>query len=256
MKGLTITTRAPRLPRRRRTQYGTLGGGRFLGVPWWGWLLGATGLGGIIALIVFKRKDIGLIFSKVVAAGKEAAFAAVLPSGVSSYAGNILVAANSYGVSPWLLAGIMYRESTGGLNLKPPGPRGTGDFTPRSSNSRYYKYANPSTGLPKDGLGWGRGLMQIDYGVHNDWVTSNDWGDVATNLNKAASIVQEHTRYFQAKGLSGDKLVEAALAAYNAGPGNVWNAIQAGKSPSSVTTGGDYANWVLSRVTGWAAKFS
>ena len=300
VKGLTITTRAPRL-KKRRLQYGTLGGGRFFGVPWWGWLLGASGLG-VVALLIFKRKDIGLLASKVVTAGKEAAFAAVLPSGVSSYASELLASANRYGLSPWMLAGIMYRESQGGLakGYEPKGsPRGTGDRIPRGSGSVYFKFANPATGLPPDGLGWGRGVMQIDYGAHNAWVTSNDWGNAQKNIDYAASIVANNARFFQAapggpitveawrlKGLtspsgqvvvkgwadkyglkstgpfrdprplSGDKLIEATLAAYNAGSKGVLQAIAAGLPASAATAGNDYADWIIARATSWASKFA
>jgi len=62
MKGLTITTKAPHL-KKRRLRYGTLGGGRFFGVPWWGWLLGATGLGAVILLIA-KRKEVGALLDR------------------------------------------------------------------------------------------------------------------------------------------------------------------------------------------------
>lgn len=261
--------------------------------------LGAIVVGSGIALAVMKRKEITVLGTKIVSAGKEAAFAAVLPPGVKNYAMQILAAANKHGVSPWVIAGVMYRESSGGLVLKPPGPRGTGDFLPRKPTSKWFKFANPATGLPPDGLGWGRGLMQIDYGVHNAWISGNDWGDPQRNIDYAAAKLATIQAYFQqgpgaavtvenwrltglqsANGqtivqgwgakyglkslgpfkdprpLSGQKLMEATLAAYNAGMSGVLQALAAGLPASAPTAGNDYASWVISRVAGWAAKFS
>ena len=73
------------------------------------------------------------------------------------------------------------------------GPAGSGDFAPRWGNS----YANPATGLPPDGLGWGRGLMQIDYSANHAWVTSNPWQDPQTSINKAADIYRTFQSFFQ-----------------------------------------------------------
>lgn len=221
---------------------------------------------GLTALAFWKRKELGAMGLKAVSAGKEIAFAAVLPSGVSSYATEILNSAREYSVSPWLLAGIMLRESAGGLapGYTPKGPRGTGDWTPRSPTGRYAPYMDPATGLPKDGLGWGRGLMQLDFGAHNAWVTSHDWGDAQTNVEKGASVLADALKFFQrpASGandprpLKDARLVEAALAAYNTGAGNVLASLKAGKAASAMTTGGDYSNWVLSRAASWAARFA
>lgn len=134
--------------------------------------------------------DAGL-FSKALALGR-------IPLNLARWAPEILSASNAYGVSPWTLTGILLRESGGGTALTPSNdPAGTGDFIPRGSSSSYFKFANPATGLPPDGKGWGRGLMQIDYGVHNAWVTSNAWWEPQVNINKAASIVKEHMNFFK-----------------------------------------------------------
>lgn len=162
-------------------------------------LLGGAG----VVFLLSRSKTVtsaasGLVL-KAVNAGQEVAFAAALPFQLARWAPNILTAADRYGVSPWMLAGIMMRESLGGAALTPANdPRGTGDFIPRPPSSAYFKYANPATGLPPDGKGWGRGLMQIDYGVHNTWATSNDWGNPQVNIDKAASILAEHMNFFRA----------------------------------------------------------
>ncbi len=130
---------------------------------------------------------------------KGALFKAALPSNVGQYAPQILSAAQRYGVDPFALAAIMYNESRGGVatGYTPQGPGGTGDFIPRTSSSKYFKYANPATGLPPDGKGWGRGLMQIDYGANNAWVIGNPWWDAQTNIDKAADIYRGFQSYFQ-----------------------------------------------------------
>jgi len=222
-----------------------------------------------------------------------------LPAAMVQYVPMIKDAADTYKVSPWLLGGIMMRESAAGTVLKPPGPAGTGDFGKRPPG-RQYKQANgsiytvPASGMPEDGLGWGRGLMQIDWAVHNDWCTNNDWTDPETNIGFAAEVLAQNFAYFvrgpsssgvkvdawrltglkdgngkivvpgwpiQSVGpfpdprpLADDLLNKAALAAYNAGPSGVLQAIAAGLDPSTPTTGTDYANWIMSRVTGWMAS--
>jgi len=222
-----------------------------------------------------------------------------LPTAALTYVPMLKASADKYNVSPWLLAGIMMRESAAGTVLKPPGPAGTGDFGKRPPGRQYKQadgsiYTVPASGMPEDGQGWGRGLMQIDWAVHNDWCTNNDWTDPQTNIDFAAEVLAQNFAYFvraassagvkvdawrltglkdgngkivvpgwpiQSVGpfpdprpLAGDALNKAALAAYNAGPSGVLQAIAAGLDPSTPTTGTDYANWIMSRVTGWMAS--
>lgn len=131
--------------------------------------------------------------------GRAAAFRLALPPAVAQYATAILTAAQRFGVDPWALAAIMYNESRGGIasGYTPQGPAGTGDFIPRWAGNKYFQFANPQTGLPPDGKGWGRGLMQIDYGVHNAWVTTNPWYDAQTNIDKGAEILKWNLDYFR-----------------------------------------------------------
>ncbi len=137
------------------------------------------------------------IFGRIFDWSREAAFTAALPSVLRPWAQYMLSAGRSYSIDPWMLAGICYRESLGGTALKPPGPGGTGDFTPRGPGSRYFQFANPSNGLPADGQGgWGRGLMQFDYGAENAWVTTHDWTDPQTCFNRAAEILAGRYAFF------------------------------------------------------------
>lgn len=137
------------------------------------------------------------IFGRVFDFARGEAFALALPSVLRPWAQLFMSAGRIHGVDPWILAAICYQESLGGTALKPPGPGGTGDFTPRGPGSKYFQYADPKTGLPPDGRGWGRGLMQIDYGVHNAWIVANNWSDPRTSIEKSASIFAEHLRFFQ-----------------------------------------------------------
>jgi len=94
----------------------------------------------------------------------------------------------------------MQRESNGGHALSPPGPAGTGDVHPRKPGTTYLadgRYVVGPTGLPEDGFGWGRGLMQIDYGVHNAWATSADWRQPLVNITKAGELLRRLTTFFE-----------------------------------------------------------
>lgn len=124
-------------------------------------------------------------------------FIAKMPEEIKQFANLLLDAAEVHGVDPYLLAGMAWRESHAGALLRPSGPTGTGDFIPRKSGSAWFKYADPSTGLPPDGHGWGRGLMQLDYGAEHDWVMSNAWDDAATSIDKAATKLAGLYQYFQ-----------------------------------------------------------
>ena len=164
---------------------------------------------GLLVFLYLNRDSISSAASQAVNAGsnllgdafdfaRAAAFKAALPGGVSQYSTQILSSAQRFSVDPWALAAIMYNESRGGLasGYKPQGAAGTGDFIPRWTGS-YVKYANPNTGLPADGQGWGRGLMQIDYGVHNAWVIANPWWDAQTNIDKGAELLRWNLDYFR-----------------------------------------------------------
>jgi hypothetical protein len=164
------------------------------------------GLGAFALYMLFSNRSAivstgSRLVSNAVDFAKVAVFKAAVPTVIGPYAGLILAAAQKYSVDPFALAAIMYRESRGGTaapHYRPLGPGGTGDFTPRKGTGVGHQYANPATGLPPDGGGWGRGLMQIDYGVHIDWMKAGGkWWDAETNINKGAEVLAEKYRYFK-----------------------------------------------------------
>lgn len=141
---------------------------------------------------------------------RDAAFAAALPGNLRPWAPNLLSAARKFGVSPWLLAGIAYRESSGGSALTPPGPAGTGDFYKRPSGRRYPSgYVVGTSGMPEDGQGWGRGLMQIDWAVWYPWAQQNAWWDPQVNIEKSAEILANQISFFSSNPTSSTVSVDA-----------------------------------------------
>lgn len=94
--------------------------------------------------------------------------------------------------------------------------------------------------MPDDGLGWGRGLMQLDFKN----ALAIDWRDPAANVRKGAQMLDACLRVFAGN-------LGAGVAAYNAGPARVRHAIALGEPPDSVTTGGDYSARVLSAFHRW-----
>lgn len=132
-------------------------------------------------------------------------FKSALPTVLQPWSDFLADCAEARGVSPWILAGLMMRETNGGQarGCKPLGARCTGDFTPRRVGTAYIQasghvYRVGASGMPEDGQGWGRGLMQIDWGVHNEWCATHDWGDPRVNVDKAASIMQTNLAFFSA----------------------------------------------------------
>lgn len=170
----------------------------------------------------------------------------------------VIEASKEHNLNPWIIAGLGSRESQWGLALTPNGPSGTGDFTPRHCVGRVEKFRSDL--LPPDGLGYGRGLLQIDFDAH-EFARGNDWKDPGANIMFAAMLLKEsalivHRRCTSAnasvviKGYDPDQFIRYGLAAYNAGPLAVITTIREGKDCDSCTTGRDYSADVLNRA-GW-----
>ncbi len=164
---------------------------------------------------------------------------------LGKYEAAVSAAADRYRVPFALLAGSGSGESGWGLRLKPPGPEGTGDFLPRRFPTRFRKGS-----LPPDGGGFGRGLMQIDYDAH-PFARSNGWRDPMANVHYGASVLAEALAWLDGRTqLPPDRLLRAAVAAYNCGAGNVLRAIGEGLDVDYFTAGRDYSKNVFDRA-GW-----
>jgi len=170
----------------------------------------------------------------------------------------VVEASEKYNIKPWVIAGIGSRESHWGLALKPKGPAGTGDFTPRHCIGRVEKFRNDI--MPPDGSGYGRGLMQVDFDAH-EFARTGNWKDPKETIFFAADLLKESALIIKRRCLSAnatvviegydpDQFIRYGLAAYNAGPLAVLTAIRRGVDVDLVTTNGDYSADVLSRA-GW-----
>lgn len=224
-------------------------------------VFGAVGVGLAGAAIFWKRKDISMISSQILDAGQNVMFAWSLPTNAQQYGDIILEVAKGKGLDPFLLAAIGQRESLWGGALRPPGPAGTGDWTPRT----WTPYP-----MPPDGQGWGRGLMQLDYWWYKDQFAAGlDWADPYQNIEAGAQRLVDALNYFKAtpntpgvnlsadaasrrgvapgsypdpRPLAGDLLNRAAIAAYNTGISNALMSVAAGVDPDTTTAGSQYGN--------------
>jgi soluble lytic murein transglycosylase-like protein len=128
--------------------------------------------------------------------------------------------------------------------MRPKGPAGTGDWAPRHGK------------MPPDGLGWGRGLMQADYAASAFAKDATEWTDPRQNIefgcNELATDLQHYKTRFA--DLPAEKQLQAAIASYNTGPGNVDRSLNKGRDVDSTTAGHDYSADVLSRAAWFKAK--
>lgn len=161
-----------------------------------------------------------------------------LPTRVAQWWKLIQAAATRFAIDPYTLAAIMDRESNGGLTLEPAGPSGTGDF------------------------GHGRGLMQIDDRSHAVFCALKladgrfAWEDPPHNIEEGASIFAACLKIFRAHPDVPDAEI-AAIAAYNAGPHAVAQALNQITTPydiiamvpalDPITEEGNYVSDVLQR---------
>jgi len=155
----------------------------------------------------------------------------------------IQAAAQQFGFQPAVVCGLGSRESGWGLLLKLGGPAGTGDFAPR----RPMPPLRPGS-LPPDGLGFGRGLMQIDFDS-NPLAQIGNWRDPQTNIMAGCRLLANKLRFLRSHLTLEDPLLHrGAIAAYNCGEGAVCKVLQAGLDVDSRTTGHNYSADVLNRA--------
>jgi hypothetical protein len=158
------------------------------------------------------------------------------------YYGAISQAATTYNLEPSLICAIGSRESNWGQgsDMRPKGPSGTGDWAPR--NPQKWGYA-----MPPDGLGWGRGLMQVDY-AESSFGKTGAWMDPTANILFGSNELATNIKHYTANPIPGVDPQRAAVAAYNCGQGNVASAIKDGYDVDQYTTGHDYSTDVLQRA--------
>ena len=177
--------------------------------------------------------------------GSKDASAADLASDMQEakkYFSAISQAANKYNLDPSLICAIGSRESNWGQgsDMRPKGPSATGDWASR--NPQKWGYA-----MPPDGLGWGRGLMQVDY-AESDFGKTGPWMDPTANILFGSNELATNVKHYTANPIPGVDPQRAAVAAYNCGQGNVANAIRDGYDVDHYTTGRDYSTDVLERA--------
>ena len=132
------------------------------------------------------------------------------------YRAFILAAVAARTMPPAVVAAIGSVESGWGTSasMQPNGPSGTGDRTPRTPAPPL----RPGS-MPTDGLGFGRGLMQIDWDSH-PFARTGNWQDAAANIDFACGLLAaDRDRFATQTGLAGEDALMAAVAAYNAGFG-------------------------------------
>lgn len=172
---------------------------------------------------------------------KQQVFRSIIPASAQPYADIILRVADEEGVDPLVLVAVGQRESRWGAALRSL----TGDFTVRGAkwndvpgtkqvNAVPPGWRAPAKGLappftvPADLLGWGRGLMQLDYpNVARLGIAG--WRDPETNIRAAARhFLKPAYAKLREAGIAEVDLTRAVFAAYNAGPANVIAAYRRG----------------------------
>jgi hypothetical protein len=152
-------------------------------------------------------------------------------------------AAASTGIPPAVIVALGSRESRFGLALVPRGPSGTSDFVPRPRPAPQRRAA-----LPPDGLGFRRGLLQIDYDEHA-FARDGGWSDARANIAFGCRLVAEAKGFLRRRTmLSSRALLRAALAAYNCGAGNVLRALRQGADIDFYTARRNYSADIMRRA--------
>ena len=125
----------------------------------------------------------------------------------SKYWQDIIDGAQAHQLPVSVIAAIGSKESRWGLLLKPPGPAGTGDFTPRDPR----KWGEA---MPTDGLGWGRGLMQLDW-YSNDFAKTGNWHDARANILYGCALLAEKIKKYSDAGADANTALRCGVSAYN-----------------------------------------
>jgi hypothetical protein len=125
----------------------------------------------------------------------------------AKYWQHIIDGAQSHQLPISVILAIGSKESQWGRALRPQGPAGTGDFTARNPA----KWGNA---MPTDGLGWGRGLMQIDW-YSNAFAKTGNWRDARANILYGCELLAEKIQKFSDAGHDSDTALRCGVSAYN-----------------------------------------
>ncbi len=166
-------------------------------------------------------------------------------SEIKKYKDLIHNASAEYGLPLSVIAGIGSRESMWGIALRPRGPEGTGD--PIKRNHTVPGRQDP---LPPDGLGFKRGLMQIDYDKH-EFARGDEWKDPGANINYVCKIIAGNIESLAKQtDIKDNDILRAGLAAYDCGIDKVLKALKDDHDVDYYTFGRNYSEDVLNRA-GW-----
>lgn len=226
-----------------------------------------SGGAALLGLLFAGRKQLHYAIGVLMDSAQQQVFKAVIPTVARPYADVILQVASEQNVSPFLIVQLGYRETLWGTSsaLDQPGPSGRGDG------------------------GHGHGLMQIDDRSYPSWLATYDWTDPYTNVSKGVEILRGKLAFFATRGvvpgltdgtlvtlgpksatrrgvppgtyrdprpLFGDALIQAAVAAYNTGEGNVLESLAAGLPADATTAKGNYGADVLARMASLVSAFN
>lgn len=229
----------------------------------------------------------------------ELRFTAYLPTHALPFGHDIVTACKAKDVDPFLIFALGDHESIWGQALK----QMAGDWGARrwtEADIATFPHVRrlqdkPGTDgrwavVPEDGLGWGRGYMQLDFVDQYSWLSTHDWKDATLNIERGIDVFLSKQAFFASKipapnitdgsmvvvndwfagsfkvgkgqypdprPLIGGVLEVASVAAYNAAKENVLRMIVAGGIAriDEVTTGGNYSSDVLSRAAAQHAHF-
>ena len=170
---------------------------------------------------------------------------------IKQFWSDIQQASKDHGIAAEIVVGVGSRESDWGTTLEPRGPAGTGDFAPRKPRIDLGR----TGGLPPDGQGFGRGLMQLDWDAQS-FARTGPWQDAAQNIAFGCQVLESNHRFLKSKlpTWSEADLMRASIAAYNCGAGKVLSEVRSGGigAVDRGTTHGDYSHDVLDRASSFA----
>lgn len=221
------------------------------------------GLGALVLIALFtKRKTIGAAVSKALTEAEKKLLRTVVPEKGEEFVDLAFEIAPKYGFSPLYVLAFLAVES--GFKLRPDQ---TGDFLPRSvtrygpkrlaiakqlpgvvikdAYDDYKKITGPA--LVPTTTGWGFGPMQIDWVSHSDFLKTPAGRTARGQMEYAIKNVIKYSYDALKKSFPNfthAQLLDATVAAYNAGVGGATDAIKAGRPLTSITA----KSWYIPRV--------